>query len=137
MGLAAEPSLHAQTAIHVAKLLVPEVRIHEQKCGDLCLIEIEGIGYRSEPCQAAFATTLPTEEVETRRHLRELQRQSDKKIRGLLHLQDSEKGAEVLSAALATLPSEMAPTLLHGYALAGRTCLINTLLTSGACHVDT
>jgi RNA 3'-terminal phosphate cyclase len=134
--LAAKPSLHAQAAIHVAKLMVPNVRITEQVCGELCLIEVEGIGHRPRACPATVAGTSLTEDAQVRRSQREQQRRSDRNMRELLHLQDNDEGVIALRSALATLGTEVAPVLLHGYALAGRPRLIDALLKSGACHVD-
>eukprot|EP00930_Biecheleria_cincta_P014766 TRINITY_DN12568_c1_g1_i1.p1 TRINITY_DN12568_c1_g1~~TRINITY_DN12568_c1_g1_i1.p1 ORF type:complete len:835 (-),score=172.22 TRINITY_DN12568_c1_g1_i1:117-2621(-) len=44
--LAHKPSLHTRTALAMAELLVPGVRMREEKQeGDLCLIQIRGIGH--------------------------------------------------------------------------------------------
>merc|ERR1712137_1333635 len=43
--LAGVLSLHTQTAIEIAKIMVPEVRIHVEKQGGLNLVVIDGVGY--------------------------------------------------------------------------------------------
>jgi len=134
--LVAEPSLHAQAAIHIAKLLVPEVQISEKRLWDLFLIEIKGIGHCVQADPAVREVAVLAEDAEERRRKRNLQRQFDKKVHELLCLKDTDEGAEGLREALATLAPEVALTLLHGYAVAGRPRLIGMLLDSGACHVD-
>jgi len=60
--LAAELSMHAQTAIHIAELIVPGVRFTPHKRGKLNLIEIDGIGHvcaaGMTPVAAPAATTV-------------------------------------------------------------------------------
>jgi len=51
--LTAEPSLHATTAIHIAKLFIPRLVVSQRKVGALTLIEITGIGHGSEASQGA------------------------------------------------------------------------------------
>jgi len=43
--LAHEVSLHTRTAIHITEQLLPGVCIKEHRCGDLTLLEIDGIGH--------------------------------------------------------------------------------------------
>merc|ERR1711924_370424 len=65
--LAAELSLHARTAIHIAELLVPGVRFKEQKrAGGLSLIEVDGIGHQvgaAVPCNAVAEAAEAAEPV--------------------------------------------------------------------------
>jgi len=133
--LAAEPSLHAQTALHIAKMLVPGVRVSERKQGDLTLIEIEGVGHR-----AAVITSLCTrdvnEEAEARRRAKDAQRRSDRHIRELLCLKDTDDSVASLRAALDTLAPDVVQVLFHGYAVAGRTRLMSIILDVGACDVN-
>merc|ERR1712154_441006 len=72
----------------------------------------------------------------SRRCERGLLKQSERNIRRLLCLKDSEESVERLRASLPTLAPEEAIVLLHCYALAGWARLIDVLLFSGACHVD-
>eukprot|EP00930_Biecheleria_cincta_P031415 TRINITY_DN21808_c0_g1_i1.p1 TRINITY_DN21808_c0_g1~~TRINITY_DN21808_c0_g1_i1.p1 ORF type:complete len:484 (-),score=69.04 TRINITY_DN21808_c0_g1_i1:41-1492(-) len=44
--LSSEPSLHARTAIHFAKLLVPGVQVSERRQGNLTTLEIDGVGHK-------------------------------------------------------------------------------------------
>lgn len=133
--LAAEPSLHAQTALHIAKMLVPGVRVSEHRQGDLTLIEIEGVGHRAavinSPC-----TLEVNEEAEARRNAKDAQRRSDRHMRELLCLKDMDDSVASLRAALDTLASDAVPMLFHGYAVAGRTRLVSTILDAGACDVN-
>jgi len=46
--LLAEPSLHTQTAIYIAKLMVPGLKVKEERKGKLTLLEIEGIAFDGE-----------------------------------------------------------------------------------------
>merc|ERR1712110_1033581 len=96
--LAAEPSLHAQTALHIAKMLVPGVRVSERRQGDLTLIEIEGVGHR--PAVSSTPRTLDvTEEAEDRRRAKDVQRSADRHIRELLCLKNTDNGIASLRAA--------------------------------------
>merc|ERR1739845_97086 len=56
--LAAELSLHAQTAIHIAELMVPGVKVRREQRGALTLIEIDGIGH--EPVGAEGGADTPS-----------------------------------------------------------------------------
>lgn len=52
--LAHKPSLHTRTALAMAELLVPGVRVREEKLeGDLCLIQIRGIGHTVKLAETA------------------------------------------------------------------------------------
>eukprot|EP00928_Gymnodinium_smaydae_P032135 TRINITY_DN23353_c0_g1_i1.p1 TRINITY_DN23353_c0_g1~~TRINITY_DN23353_c0_g1_i1.p1 ORF type:complete len:785 (-),score=138.91 TRINITY_DN23353_c0_g1_i1:232-2334(-) len=57
--LVAEPSLHARTALHIAELLVPGVKIRESRRGALSLIEIDGIGFTPLADGATRSTVSP------------------------------------------------------------------------------
>jgi len=105
--LVAELSLHAQAAIHIAKLLVPEVQISEKRLWDLFLIEIKGIGHCVQADPAVREVAVLAEDAEERRRKRNLQRQFDKKVHELLCLKDTDEGAEGLREALATLAHEL------------------------------
>jgi hypothetical protein len=133
--LAAEPSLHAQTALHIAKLLVPGVRVTERKQGDLTLIEIQGVGHRAAAVSNPSARDV-NEEAEVRLRARDAQRRSDRHTRELLCLKDTDDGVAHLRAALDTLAPDLVQALFHGYAAAGRTRLMSTILDLGACDVD-
>jgi hypothetical protein len=63
--LASELSLHARTAIHIAKLFVPGVKFNEQRRGQLILVEIDGVGHVAgesalEPSSVEMASPTPT-----------------------------------------------------------------------------
>merc|ERR1711920_101131 len=133
--LAAQPSLHAQTALHIAKLLVPGVRVNERKQGDLTLIEIQGVGHRAAAISSPCARDV-NEEAEVRRRAKDAQRRSDRHTRELLCLKDTDDGVASLSAALDTLAPNFVQVLFHGYAVAGRTRLVSTILDLGACDVN-
>lgn len=133
--LAAEPSLHAKTALHIAKLLVPGVRVNERKQGDLTLIEISGVGRRAAAISSPRARDV-SEEAEVRRRAKDAQRRSDRHTRELLSLKDTDDGVASLSAALDTLAPSLVQVLFHGYAVAGRTRLMSTILDAGACDVN-
>merc|ERR1712008_383311 len=67
--LAGELSMHTQTAIHVAKLMVPGVRINVHAEGGLNVIEIDGIGQERgpglpRPAPMAAATLAPGDVVQ-------------------------------------------------------------------------
>merc|ERR1711920_254189 len=70
--LAAEPSLHAQTALHIAKMLVPGVRISESLQGGLTLIEIEGVGHRA--VENSSPSAVADADAEARRRANDKQR---------------------------------------------------------------
>jgi len=133
--LAAEPSLHAQTALHIAKLLVPGIQVNERKQGDLTLIEIQGAAH----CAAAISSPCARDvnaEAELRRHAKDAQRRSDRHTRELLSLKDTDDGVASLSAALDTLAPNLVQVLFHGYAVAGRTRLVSRILDLGACDIN-
>jgi len=60
--LVAALSLHAKTAIHIAELLVPGVKFHQETRGTLSLLEIEGIGH----CPGSEAPTAAAEPTPSR-----------------------------------------------------------------------
>jgi RNA 3'-terminal phosphate cyclase (ATP) len=135
--LTAEPSLHATTALHIAKLLVPGVRVNESKHGDLTLIEIQGVGHRAAAISSPRARDVSEEaEAEVRRRAKDARRRSDRHTRELLCLKDTDDGVASLSADLDTLEPNLVQVLFHGYAMAGRTRLMSTILDAGACDVN-
>merc|ERR1712061_506862 len=105
-------------------MLVPGVRITECRQGGLTLIEIEGVGHRSVIRSPSIDAD---EEAEARRCATDVQRRSDRCIRKLLCLKDTDDGVASLRATLDTLTPNMIPMLFHGYAVAGRTRLLATM----------
>jgi RNA 3'-terminal phosphate cyclase (ATP) len=133
--LAAKPSLHAQTALYIAKMLVPGVQVRETSHGELTLIEIDGVGHH---VAAAIGSNLD-EDAKARHDAKEAQRKADRYIRELLCLRDTDDGVQSLRDALCNLDI-VTPVpvlvLFHGYAVAGRTRLVATILEARACDVN-
>merc|ERR1712227_345163 len=113
--------------------LVPGGRISEIRQGDLYLIEIEGVGHRAATPSSPIPLGEVDEEAETRRRAKDAQRRSDRRMRELLCLRDTDDGQASLRAALAALAPQEVSVLFHGYAVAGRTRLVSTILDAGAC----
>merc|ERR1712151_208890 len=71
-----------------------------------------------------------------RRRANDKQRRADRHTRELLCLKDTDEGVASLRAALDTITPSVITSLFHGYAVAGRTKLLSTMLDVGACDVN-